>query len=265
MLVGHFDDSGLDERSGSLWLAGYVARMEYWFEFSRSWNQALARHRVRALHTTDLVNSRGAFAGWTPDDQRSLLDDLISVINSSNLVGIGAGIVKADYQRLVVDSGFLKGVGLTEAWWKHPYLLVFQHLVVEVIVGMRHLPASERINFIFEEQNSYAFRCRRVFSSMSNFRVWPRGDRLGSVDFSPKACSTPLQAADLLAYELRRKLDRHLTEPAAPARKSMERLRKHLAASPYLTAGQIPAFLEEVRKSRGDLPDDTRVDFVVKA
>jgi len=168
MLVGYFDDSGLDDKSVSLWLAGYVSRMEYWYDFSRSWNRAPAQHGVKALHTTDLVNSRGEFAGWTADDQKPLLDDLISIINSSNLIGIGAGIVKADYQRLVVDSGFLGEAGLTAAWWKHPYLLVFQHLVVEVILDLKHLPRSDRINFIFERQDSYASRCCNVFSSMSN-------------------------------------------------------------------------------------------------
>jgi len=58
MLVGHFDDSGLDDKSASLWLAGYVSRMEYWYDFSCSWNRALAQHGVKALHTAHIMNSR---------------------------------------------------------------------------------------------------------------------------------------------------------------------------------------------------------------
>ena len=196
------------------------------------------------------MNFRGEFKGWNARDREVLLNDLISIINSSNLVGIGAGIVKADYQRLVVDSGFLKEVGLSEPWWKHPYLLVFQQLVLEAVLGAKSLPTSDRITFIFEQQDTYAFRCKKVFADMSDPRIWPRADRLGSPQFIAKADCTPLQAADLLVYELRKRLDHQLKEPHRPTRPRMERLRRNLASNCFMTAAEIPTFLEEVRASR---------------
>jgi hypothetical protein len=250
VLVGFFDESGLDEKSASFWVAGFVAHMGDWFEFSRAWKGALDEHGVAMLHTTDLANGRKAFDGWALERKTALLADLISIINSSNVLGFGAGVVKADYQRLIVSSGFLEEVGLKAEWWQEPYLLAFQQCVVEAVLKAVGLPASERINFIFDHQGTYASRCKMVFTDMSDPRVWPRGDRLGSAEFLPKLEHTPLQAADLLVYELRKRLDHRLTEPERAVRRSMERLSSRLISSRYVGEKEMRLFMEEVRPAR---------------
>ena len=250
MLVGYFDESGLDDRSPSFWLAGYVAHISNWFEFSRAWNHAIENHGVDTLHTTDLVNGWKTFSGWPPERRTALLDDVISIINSSDIHGFGAGVVKADYERAIVNTGFSKEAGWTPEWWRQPYLLAFQQCVVGVVLKADVLAKSERINFVFDQQGTYGSRCQSVFASMSDGAVWPRGDRLGSVEFRPKRGCTPLQAADLLAYELRKRLDHRLTEPERAVRRSMARLSRSVASSRFLDERAIRRFMDEVRTSR---------------
>ncbi len=250
MLVGYFDESGLDDTSASFWVAGYVAHISNWFEFSRAWNHAIQRHGVDILHTTDLVNGWKAFKGWTAERQTALLDDVISIINSSDIHGFGAGVVKADYERMIVKTDFSKEVGWTPEWWHQPYLLAFQQCVVEVVLKADSLPKSERVNFVFDQQGTYGSRCQSVFASMSDDTVWPRRDRLGSVEFRPKSGCTSLQAADLLAYELRKRLDHRLTEPDRVVRRSMARLSRSVMSSRFLDERAIRRFMDEVLASR---------------
>jgi hypothetical protein len=254
-LVGFFDESGLDERSLSFWVAGYVGFPSDWYEFSRRWNHALKSHGVTTLHTTELLHSKGEFKGWTPEQKRACLADLISVVDGSNLLGVGGGVVREVYKRLVVDSGFLEEVGLKPEWWREPYLLAFQHCIVEAVRMVTVLPKRTVINFIFEEQSVYASRCKFVFSGLSDTRVWPRGDWLGSVEFAPPSKYTPLQLADLLAYELRKALDNKLADPGKEIRRSLERLRSRLISSPYVDEEAMTRFMEEVRQ-RGRIDSD---------
>jgi Protein of unknown function (DUF3800) len=251
VLIGHFDESGLDSNSLTFWVAGWVGHMSVWHEFSRSWNQILQRFDVSAFHATDCSNSQREFKGWTPERQKAFMEELILVINSTDILGFGAGVVKADYERIVTPD-FLKALGLTPEWWREPYLLAFQSCIIEAVIAGEPLPASEGFSFIFEEQTIFEARAESVFAEMRDVRRWPRGDRLGSVRFTPSAESTPLQAADMLVYELRKRNDHLLDGSGRRTRISLGRLSKRIVRAHWIDERALGRIADEIRSTRGE-------------
>jgi hypothetical protein len=91
VLIGCFDESRSSREGGFVSIAGFVATEERWAAFDAAWNAALAKHRVPYLHTTDLANFKRIYKGWTADQQRALVADLmIAIWGMGRVVAIGS-------------------------------------------------------------------------------------------------------------------------------------------------------------------------------
>jgi uncharacterized protein DUF3800 len=263
MLAGYFDESGLDERSATFWVAGFVQHFSDWPSFTRQWKKALDDSGLACFHMAELSARprRGPFKGWSEERADDLIDELITIINTSQVLGFAAGLVKEDYERVVVwERNFFEDVGLKREWWKQPYLLAFQQCIVEAVLKASELPRAERISFWFDRQRQFAARSVAVFGQMSNTGLWPSGDRLGDVRFESKTDCLALQAADLLAWEIRKYSEDRRFNPSKPIRPSMERLKRRLVASPLVDEKHMVRLVEEIRKSRGKIGKDPAND-----
>jgi hypothetical protein len=248
VFVGFFDESGLDERSKSFWVGGYLAHMSTWFEFARAWQRALQRAGVSHFHMTDFENRQKQFRGWPDKARLSLIDELVSIIASNELYGFGGGVVRGDYQKLIVQSQFLDSTQLTKHWWTEPYMLAFQHCIVEAVLEADSLPATECMSFVFDRQKAFAARLRIAIEQMATDIGWARRNRLGSITFESKADRSPLQAADLLVFELRKELDNRIVGAERPLRKSLKRLRPQLKACRFFDERGLRQFMGEVQQ-----------------
>jgi hypothetical protein len=167
-------------------------------------------------------------------------------MNSFDLWGVGAGVVKEDYQRVIVNSGFLERSRLRNEWWGEPYLYAFQQCITEAArEADEQLPRGQRITFIFDQQATFAARATSVYEQMENNRPWTRRERLGGIFFRSKRDSIALQAADILVYELRKRLDHRLHEPEREIRISVNRLRNRVGSSRFATARELQLFVEQ--------------------
>ncbi|HRY43892.1 MAG TPA: hypothetical protein P5164_08100, partial [Thermoanaerobaculia bacterium] len=108
MYVAYFDESGTDERSRSFCVAGFVGHQADWFELSRVWRALLRESGLPAFHMTDFEARRGACAHLPESARVPLIDGLVTAIEGLQLMGIGAGVVRAHYDEVVVASGWLQ-------------------------------------------------------------------------------------------------------------------------------------------------------------
>lgn len=243
MFVGYFDESGLDERSKSFCIAGYVAESKNWFELRRSWSSTLAEAGVTCFHMADFENRQGEFEGWTNAKRIGFIKDLLALINSTDVWGVGCGIVKTDYER--ISAAFIARGKVTPHWYRHPYLLAFQHCLIETCVHAEDVHPREKIAFVFDQQAEFHARAEKVYEGLTSSGKWPRAFRLGSLRFASKLDAIPLQAADLLAYELRKRLDHKLFDPARSERLSMGRVRRRLINPKYFDEAALRLLIEQ--------------------
>ena len=97
VLKASFDDSGdeKDPQEKVCSLAGYVATVEQWHYFEEHWKKALKDHDVKYLHMKEFAPSLKHFAKYKNDEKGriELLKSLIKVMQDAQLEGIGS-IVK---------------------------------------------------------------------------------------------------------------------------------------------------------------------------
>ena len=243
MLVAYLDESGTDTASPTFWLAGYVAHAATWFEVSRLWRHALGRAGVRSFHMVDLAAGRKAFQDWDAGRRRDLMAELIDILEANHVVGVGAGVEKAAYQKAIVDSGFLSGSLFTKGWWKTPYLVAFQDVLVECLAATEGLPMSETLSVVVENQPEFSGRARLVFEQLRDKPRVPGRNRLASISFASKHDAVPLQAADLLAYELRKGHHQFTQNAGRPPRISLQRLGERVRSSRVHDAETLAIFI----------------------
>jgi hypothetical protein len=155
----------------------------------------------------------------------------------------------ASSRRALGDSTPLDSTQLTRHWWTEPYMLAFQHCIVEAVLEADSLPATECISFVFDRQKTFAARLRIAFEQMAADIGWARRNRLGSITFESKADRSPLQAADLLVFELRKELDKRVIGAERPLRKSLQRLRPQLKACRFFDERGLRQFMTEVQQN----------------
>lgn len=239
MLVGYFDESGNHDSSRTFCIGGYVADSRDWLEFTRAWRSALREAGVSCFHMADFENRRGEFQGWDNSKRISFLKELIAIIASIDVWGIGTGVVRDDFNR--VSAEMVPKSRLTPAWWHHPYLLAFQACVVEAANQVDHLPPSERVAFVFDQQAEFCGRAQLVHNGLQADEAWPRRHRVGSLEFKSKTDAIPLQAADFMAYELNKVLDHKLYDSTRQERRSMARLKRRLISPRYYDENALRA------------------------
>jgi hypothetical protein len=187
VLAGYFDESGLDEKSQTFCIGGYVADSKDWFELTKAWEQLLVEAGVSCFHMAEFETRHGEFEGWSNAKRIGFIKDLIALVT------------KAIFSR-----------GLTS-----------------------------------DQQAEFHARAEKVYDELTSNGKWPRAFRLGSLRFASKRDAIPLQAADLLAYELRKRLDHKLFDPARAERRSMGRVRRRLINPKYFDEAGLRALVEE--------------------
>ena len=96
MFVAYFDESGQLEAGGYVCLAGFVASEDKWVGFNAAWNAALVKHGVPYLHTTDLANFKKVYRGWTHDQQKALMTDLMDAIHAAGRIAAIGAVMSVD-------------------------------------------------------------------------------------------------------------------------------------------------------------------------
>lgn len=211
MLRAYCDESGSAGEGGFVSIAAFVATEERWAAFDGSWSAALAKHAVPYLHTTDLANFKRIYKNWTANQRDALVADLMDVIHDMGRVAaIGATIAVDDFNSFDEEQ---------RSKWIDPYYLLLQEVLNGVSLEAKFLPESQQVSVVYSQQDTFKGRFERLY------RVLQRGNqRLGALTFADMRATPGLQAADLLAYELKRFYKNKITRPEIRLRWPMRQI-----------------------------------------
>lgn len=196
-LVGAFDASGKEDQR-CLVVAGFISSAADWQSFHTQWTERLKADGLTHFHMVDFAHSQGEFIGWKDDEthRRNLLAGLMEIIQSHVYRKFGCVIENSEFDQLSEENQ--REFGL------NAYSLAGRTCVADVSKwkkqeGLSHVPTG----YVFEEGDEGAGELsRRMFEDgHSQPHFLPKKDRTGP-DGSPINAYTPLQAADMFAYEL---------------------------------------------------------------
>ena len=210
VLQGWFDESGKGQEPVYL-LAGYVAKKNVWEDFADDWQAELDRvPRLPYLH----VNETQRFKGWSLAERTERFLRFVGIIKKHNLDGSILPLKHSDHRefyRIAATHPFIKPY--ERRMFKTPYFLAFQSTFGVMLSKQAKKRAetgiTELIEILFDEGIDRKVRLERGFNLMieSVKREMPEYLDLlinKQAEFRDDEVFLPLQAADLLAWYVRR-------------------------------------------------------------
>jgi hypothetical protein len=199
MLTFYGDDSGSAPRDRCFVLSGYLAHADQWAKIEREWTAALAEapaigyFKMRQCYHLD-----GEFAGWHQSKANkkllSLIDVLRPYLRRGQLTEISSVLAWETFEEAIT--------GATRQLFHNPYFFLFHSSVSE---ALKLTPAGQEVAFVFDEQGILQSDAVQQFNYIK--ATVPEGlqIKMGALSFDDDRRTTPLQIADLIAWQVRRR------------------------------------------------------------
>jgi hypothetical protein len=209
MLKCYADDSGSHQGDDSslFVLAGYLLEEERWEPFAEEWDIQLKRDfPVDFFHMTDAEYGDGGFEGMASEFRKRKVKDLGLLIAKYRPTPIAVSLDKRDYNSIV------KGIAPAER--DNPYgLLLYQLMrgIAEFQKRRKLIDGSkyEPVEFVFDNQLPDEFTALSWYSGLVDAVPEPYRTIMANTPvFRSDRDLLPLQAADMLAWHVRRDFER---------------------------------------------------------
>lgn len=198
-LQAFVDDSRSSVNGRNFILAGYVHSAERWLRFSDDWKAALdAPPKIDYFHMVEAENLRDEFKNWSAPDRDAKINKLGKVIYKHN---------PWSFECWVSESAFNEIVRPVAPYdLKNPYMVCFYGAIVTVARFHASKAITAPVDFVFDEQGGLGAFAVFWYDWIKQRQDPPIAKLLGSTPvFRDDKKVLPLQAADLLAWHLRRR------------------------------------------------------------
>jgi hypothetical protein len=179
--AAYFDDSGHPDDQEAVVVAGFIASEHEWLLFEREWHEILDREGMESFHMTDFEKSKV----WPPHKKEAVLRRLIDTIRVRTVKSISSGVFMSDYRQINEQRAFEETVGT-------PYALAGRTVTKALNDWKSSLASDDKLLVFFEDGTKHK----------GDFIDAMKRDELPCPAFLKKREATPLQAADLLAWEV---------------------------------------------------------------
>ena len=188
----YFDESGTHAASDTVAVAGFVSNVTQWDMFSQKWGQVLKESKLEYFHMTDFENSQGQFSGWSKEEKHDLLNKLLPIISEHTFWSVGCVVDRNLFDAVLSDvakkiCGDAYGFAAMGCW-RHFGLVLQKHDAWMDCTMDKGAKGRDAIETIFHED--------------IRFPEWNDDNRIIKLSFEKKEIFLPLQASDILAYEL---------------------------------------------------------------
>ena len=201
MFKAYFDDSGSDEGSKTLLLAGCVQKYSVWANFSLGWEAGLAESpSIKYFHMREARKLEGEFNGWKAKHRDAKIRRLAEIAASYNPWTITAWISRAEHDAI------LKPIAPFMA--RQPYMDLFYAVILKLAQWHHDDGVTLPVDYVFDEQGVIGTESVMWYE---HIKAWQKPEIAALMGSSPKfendKVVLPLQAADMLAWHLRRHKD----------------------------------------------------------
>jgi hypothetical protein len=197
MLEAYFDASEQrasgDPERAVICVAGFLSPVRKWKRFQRDWQKLLDAYGLEYFHMTDFENYKRQYKSWTKPRHEQFLRQAATIIKSCASFGFASAVVDEEY---------------TQAK-KHNYRLSSMSAFTFCVVQCLHTLKSRAdktgywgpIAYVFESGDGYDDGLNTLFNEIASDSIKKKRFRFGSWTCADKKQVSPLQAADICAYE----------------------------------------------------------------
>lgn len=218
MLNGHYDES-YDKRVYAV--GGFLAtRMSWSTLFEPAWASLLRRNDLDFFHMTDYETRRGPYKDWDNEKRLFEIKEALTIIERTVRFGVGVAIEQSVFDVIGPRLGV-----------RHPYHLCAHWCLLKVAIWRRdNDPTDARIASFFECGAQGAGDLKAGIDELLSVHSAAVS---GPLTFAKKTELLPLQAGDIMAYEVFKQTLRNTGHDDRPRRQSLISLED--AGIEYLT------------------------------
>lgn len=212
----YFDDAFTHEGSEAVGFGGWLSSFDRWIELEKEWQRALKEQGISVFHSNELaLKDRGPYKDWPEERKNAFMTRLTTLVGNLVDYGVGCGIVRADYEREL------------PAWLQRDFKdpLNFCVYGTMILISRQHelgkLTVAEKpLRTMIERKPGYEGAMSTIYYRCRD-RLAP--ELIGDLSWGSKK-DVPLQAADLIAYEIAKYVANLRYRPELRMRKSLEAL-----------------------------------------
>jgi hypothetical protein len=202
----YFDDSGTDDGTPVAVAACYVAQKTQWDEFVRNWDCVMADEGFDMFHMAEFVAKpdmgHKPFCDWGTGKKDRVYKKLASIINTRVRKGFAVAVPKQPFDDYVFDEFKL--------YAQNHYVFAAKSVMGFIDNWRQQLSLTIPMQYVFENGTAGQDQIEDVWkeclvrkSSERRFGMVPNG-----VMFKDKRFFKPLQAADILAWQMQNNMRR---------------------------------------------------------
>jgi hypothetical protein len=199
-LQGYFDDSGTHDDSKVAVVGGYVSTEEQWSLFDVEWQKALDEFGIEHFHTTDFANKAPPYDEWKDDLRYRRFAQLGGIVNTHAIASVACAIPVESFNRCMSPKA--------KDYVGGPYGLAAFCVFGETSTMFDDWPSS-KVAYILEAGTAGFHQVSKIFSETMRRPADREMLKLHSITVADKDV-LPLQAADMVAYEIYKHYPRQL-------------------------------------------------------
>jgi len=231
MFKAYFDDSGSEEESKILVLSGCVQSYKVWADFSISWEAALVRPpSIRHFHMREARMLQGEFLRWRGKDRDEKVSFLATVLKTYDPWTLTVWLSRKEHYQIVKP--------IAPYMLHHPYVYLFYAAILKLAHLHEHMGIKLPVEYVFDYQGVVGEDAALWHRHIKSWQP-PEVAALmgGTPKFEDDKVVLPLQAADMVAWHIRRRKERpgedYRKLPTAPL-ENLTRSEVHITQD-YLT------------------------------
>jgi hypothetical protein len=198
MFICYFDEAGGDD-CGFTAVAGWVSTLERWREFAEKWNTMLSLFRVKSLDMKTLAHFKGQYVNWDEPVRIQFLTVACRIVAETTMFGVASIVPHSNFEQVDKQYTMSEYIG-------NPYALAGITCVQKSLHWIVKQEQKWSVEFVFDDGRPKRGRLVNLMKAEGVrepiFRSPVPRDGLRAV--------TQLQAADFLAYEVRKV---HIDDP----------------------------------------------------
>lgn len=231
-------------------IAGYVGYSSTWNEFDQAWREALDDFELAEFKMSDCVQNRNVYRNWSLSQRLEAQERFLSIIASSRIAGLWTGIDLRAHAEISARARKYGRGNITD-----PYFLAFQHHIEFIVFNVAApLGDDDCVEVVFDRQEQFQGKegggeAKRIYDRLLQSRSIPWIQHLNSVVFGDSKMHPGIQAADVLAFEVRRAL----LDPLKPINRRLSILSHNGQTQgryfEYAALSELLAELDEIESS----------------
>lgn len=196
----------------------WLSTLEQWKKFNKKWRPALNSAGVEWFHMSEYESRLKDYEFWPEIKRTGVIKRLHRIIKDHTIQGVTVSVNCADFDAVMTDD------------WKRVFGKTYYGFDVRMIMKFLAEWADEKnepgpIHYVFAELNGQGNELDKIFRVMlkhPNSKKWLRLGGMWTKGLMREV--TQLQAADIVAYELNKRVVNHISTNDKFVRKSLNNL-----------------------------------------